>query len=244
MRLPAPHSVTPSTRPNSRRRPPRMAWQLGTARSTRRSRRWRPARRPDLRPATPRRPHAPRRATRSPRGRQPFRRRDASRALTPSLDRRPHSHRAARDTRLTGSWTPLRRRRPSGSKPTPRLVRVSARTVSETISSPGPASAQSRAAMLIGTPTRPSPVGSASPAWTPTPTSIAAPAAPDAAAPAMISRPHRTAPLTESNTTKKLSPSVRISAPPVRATASRTMGRNRPRRSAAARSPCTSAMRV
>jgi hypothetical protein len=56
----------------------------------------------------------------------------------------------------------------------------------------------------------------------PTPTLIGSAGSDASAASAAIARPQRTAALTESKTTKKLSPSVLISAPPWRSIAART----------------------
>jgi hypothetical protein len=73
--------------------------------------------------------------------------------------------------------------------------------VSETTSSPAFASAQSLAATLTATPTKPSAVSTVSPAWTPTPTRIGSGPAAVAAAAAMMARPQRTAALAEPKTT-------------------------------------------
>ena len=94
-----------------------------------------------------------------------------------------------------GSAMPLSFGRPRDRKVSGRLVRTSERTVSETRTSPGAATAQIRAAMLTAEPTKPSPSATDSPAWTPTPTRIgrSARAALARAASATMASPHRTA---------------------------------------------------
>ncbi len=79
---------------------------------------------------------------------------------------------------------------------------MSARTVSLTTTSPAFACEQRRAAMFTAEPTYPSAVSTVSPAWIPTPTSIASSGPPIVARAAdTIAIPHRTAPLAESKTT-------------------------------------------
>ena len=103
----------------------------------------------------------------------------------------------------TGSAMPFRRRRPRGRKLTSRWLRVRARTVSLTSSSPGSACAQMRAATLTAPLTMPSAQSSASPAWIPIPTrtGCAVASADGSAAASRMAKPARTAWLTESKTT-------------------------------------------
>ena len=98
--------------------------------------------------------------------RRPRRRRRRRRRVPPASERRRRIARVGRRRprpgvrrsgttakTATGSVTPLSFWRPRGAKMTGRTVWVSARTVSLTRTSPGPASAQIRAAMLTAEPT-------------------------------------------------------------------------------------------
>jgi hypothetical protein len=80
-------------------------------------------------------------------------------------------------------------------------LRVSERTVSDTMTSPGPARAHSLAAMLTAVPTGPSGVSTASPAWTPMPTRIGSSGWLSAATVVTMSRAQATARLADGKVT-------------------------------------------